>query len=784
MLQKKGEKGKMSKKLVKSLLIVLAIAMLLSAIAPALANIQDIEQPRLDEIFFKVISDPDAATSAFQQCEVDVNPDMIRWGNVQKMIAEGNTVLASPGFHYCYIGMNCRSYVPDDAGQPDAGRHLAPLNWTDFRAALAWAGLSAAEKAAAILQIYGGPINTPCNTPVPPAIGVWHDPTVVAPGCNFSRAEEELLASGFTIVAGKLVQPNGEIARDQIVVYAPVEAPTSCAFTQKWVDKWNSFFDTFLGVTNCNFVMNAIPFNTEVLYAYTYRNFDLYFLCYGLGRSPDYLYWFFDSANDYPDGDNAYGIHDPVLDGLLETLMWGIDYQEKIDACHTAQQILVLQDVPAVYLYSRTYYNAFKNYNFYTAQNKYLTNMVNQAGFGADNGWTWGLMHWNTAPEGGSVNMILGAALNTLHPGWYTTAYEADIEAKIQDGLIATTPNLGDLPWIACAWSVDPFVSVPLNVDGIKVRFQIRSDVKWHDGVPLTIQDVKFAMDYMKNFPRLQPVWTYYVWSQIVDPCTIDIYMNTTSQWILYNLAGIATEFPKHIYDKPGSDTAALWTISYKDWTGNDPPQAYPFMKALIGCGPYVFDYWDAANNIAHVVKFQDYWVNGPLKQNFIQPQKVDPDTDFTYYVEVVNTGSKDISTGELVPATIDYIEITLDGNVIDVIDGPIVIAPFDYVVLGPYVMPGLPKGYHYLDCHTFEEGDEIDTYICPVYVTIREDTDNNFIVNFLDAIILGAAFGSRPGPALPPPAGVWDERADIDGNQFVNFLDAIRLGAQFGWDP
>jgi ABC-type transport system substrate-binding protein len=780
-----GERKKMSRKLVKSSLMVLVIAMLVSAIAPAMANIQDIEQPRLDEIFFKVISDPDAATSAFQQCEVDVNPDMIRWANVQKMINEGNTVLAAPGFHYCYIGINCRTYVPDDAGQPNAGAPLAPLNWTDFRQALAWAGLSEAEKAAAILQIYGGPINAPCNTPVPPSMGVWHE-DVVAPGCNWTRAEEELLASGFTIADGLLIQPNGEPVRSQIIVECNSAAPTECAFTQKWVDKWNAFFGTFLGVANCVFVMLPVAFSTLVLHVFTYRNFDLYCMnCELSDRFPDYLYDFFHSSQDFPDGGNSYGLHDANLDVLLETLKWGTDYQEKVDACHAAQWVLVLEDVPAVYLCTRNYCSAFKNYNYYTAQNLYLTNMVNQAGFGADNRWTWSLMHWNTASTGGTVNMVLGDAPSTLHPGWYTTAYEADVLAKIEDGLIATTPNLGDLPWIACYWSVEPFTWIPLGItDGMKIRFQIRSDVKWQDGVPLTIQDLKFAVEYIKNFPRYEPVWKYLVWSQTVDPCTVDVFMNITSQWISYDLATLATMFPKHIYDRPDSINAALWTISYKDWTGNDPPAQYPFMKALIGCGPYVFDYWDALNNIAHVVKFQDYWVDGPLKQNFIVPQRVDPDTDFEYSVEVVNAGSKDLTTGELMPAVIDYIEITLDGNVIDVIPGLIVMDPFSHIVLGPYVMPGLPKGYHRLDCHTYEEGVDIDDYACPIWVTFRADTDMDFVVFYLDAIILGWAFGSQPGPALPPPAGIWDERADIDYNHFVNFLDAILLGAHFLWDP
>jgi ABC-type transport system substrate-binding protein len=763
------------RKIVKSVLITIVAALLISSIAPAVANIQDVEQPRLDEIYMKVISDPDAATTAFQNCEVDVNPDMIRWSNVEKLVAEGNTIYSSPGFHYCYIGINCRDYVPDDAGQPDAGRALNPLNWTDFRAALSWAGLSEAEKAAAILQIYGGPINVPCNTPVPPALGVWHDPTVPAPGCNFTRAWEELEASGFTIVGDLLYDPNGVVVRDEIHVQSPSEAPTSVAFTQKWINKWNLFFGTYLGLSNCVFVHDIIPFNTEVENAFLYRNFDLYFLCYGLGRFADYLYDIFHSSSDYPWGDNSYGIHDAELDALLEIIKWGTNLEDKYDACHAAQNMLVLELCPAVYLYSRTYYNAFKNYAYYGEDMK-LVNMVNSYGYGADNSWTWALMHWNTSIEGGSANYVLGAELDNIHPGWADSAYEWDVLNKIEDGLIAVNPDLFDIPWIACDWDVTPFVWEPLNVDGIKVRFQIRDGVTWHDGYPVTVEDIKFAMDNLHLYPQYASTYEYLVWTQIVDPCTVDVYLNTTSQFIVYDIAGLGLLFPKHIYSLPGADTAAVWEIDYEDWTGEAPPVEYPFMKALVGCGPYVFDYYDPSTSIVHVVKYQDYWVDGPLKQNFIQPQRVDPDTEFGYSVEVVNTGSKDIVTGELVPAVIDYIEITLDGDVIDIIPGPIVIASFDYIVLSGYTYPGLPAGFHYLDCHTYEEGELIDEYECPIWVTIKEDTNLDFKVDLADVLNAALAFGSFPGHAR------WDERADINGDYKVDLADYLAIAILFGW--
>lgn len=54
-------------------------------------------------------------------------------------------------------------------------------------------------------------------------------------------------------------------------------------------------------------------------------------------------------------------------------------------------------------------------------------------------------------------------------------------------------------------------------------------------------------------------------------------------------------------------------------------------------------------------------------------------------------------------------------------------------------------------------------------------DINGDGVVNFLDAILLGAAFGSQPGDPN------WDIRCDLTSDGIVNFLDAIILGANFG---
>jgi ABC-type transport system substrate-binding protein len=760
-----------------SLSLILFSLLFNSSGGPILTGIERYGWPRLDEVYMKVITNPDAAASAFQACEVGFLPDMIRWANVAKLMQENQTVIRSPDFQFRYIAFNCRDYVPNDAGQPDAGRELAPLNWTSFRQALAWAGLSHAQKEAAMISLHGGPSTTAVDSPVPPALGIWHREPAQYPGGNYTKAWEILQADGFYVENATLMQPNGVPARNQIEVLSPWMGGTFSA--QYWVNQWNDFFSNFLHVSNVNIWNNPVGYGTELMpRAFTYRNFDMYWLYWNLPRFPDYLYDFFHSSQDYPEGENSPGLRDPELDRLLETLKYGMNYEEKLQASYDAQDKLVFEDCPYVYIDSRTYFHAFKNYTQYTAEPKWLEGMFNQKGTGADNPWTWGLMHWNTAPSGGTVNYVLTGNLASLHPGLATATYEWDVLNRVEDGLLAADLEMADVPWIASSWSIEPFIYEPLGFSGLRIRFQIRDGIKWHDLEPVTVEDIEFALNYSRNFPRFQSVWQHLSWSQIVDPCTIDIYMNTSSYWVLYDLANIATMFPKHIYDRPDSVNAQLWNITYQQWTGQPPPSQYPFLKALIGCGPFVFDYWNAALGTVHLVKFSEYWVDGPLKQSIIAPGRVEPNTSFEYAVEVTNTGSEEEDVGGFVPATIDYVEVYEDDSLIDTISGPITVEPFEHLQLGSHVHAGLPKGLHAFRVKLYAYGSLCDEYNHTISSTIREDVNADCYVGVDDIFVAARAFGAEAGGAR------WNGRCDMNNDYYVGINDIFQIATKFGWDP
>jgi hypothetical protein len=198
-------------------------------------------------------------------------------------------------------------------------------------------------------------------------------------------------------------------------------------------------------------------------------------------------------------------------------------------------------------------------------------------------------------------------------------------------------------------------------------------------------------------------------------------------------------------------------------------------MKALIGSGPYVFDYYDPTTDIAHVVRFPLYFIDVPIKQNFIAPQRVDPGEEFEYYFELINAGSK---VGfDLAPALIEWVDLTVDGIIVETYPGPIVLDPFTASgLIGPFTHTFIAKGFHYLDCHTYEEGTIIDNYSFPIYVTIAEDVNYDYVVDIFDIVILGLAFGSAPGDAN------WDSRGDLVKDFVIDIFDIVRIALRFGW--
>jgi peptide/nickel transport system substrate-binding protein len=71
----------------------------------------------------------------------------------------------------------------------------------------------------------------------------------------------------------------------------------------------------------------------------------------------------------------------------------------------------------------------------------------------------------------------------------------------IYDTLISYDDNSEKIPWLAESWTV--------STDGTEVTFTIREGVTWHDGEPLTPDDIVFTFNHHKNAPADAVSWSF-----------------------------------------------------------------------------------------------------------------------------------------------------------------------------------------------------------------------------------------------------------------------------------
>lgn len=175
-----------------------------------------------------------------------------------------------------------------------------------------------------------------------------------------------------------------------------------------------------------------------------------------------------------------------------------------------------------------------------------------------------------TVPTAGGsfVEGVVGAP-NALNP-LFSDAYPVDRELVdlVFDGLTTFDASGKLVPVLAEQWTV--------GEDGRSVRFLLREGLTWHDGEPVTANDVAFTYGLMQDatFPgsaALQTLWQT-VTINVIDARTVDFilaapyapFLEATTRGIL----------PAHILE--GETAVSLLT--------------HPFNQSPIGTGPFMVE--------------------------------------------------------------------------------------------------------------------------------------------------------------------------------------------------
>ncbi|MEM2151456.1 MAG: ABC transporter substrate-binding protein [Candidatus Bathyarchaeia archaeon] len=296
-----------------------------------------------------------------------------------------------------------------------------------------------------------------------------------------------------------------------------------------------------------------------------------------------WYFWAFHSSSYQPPGVssiNHFGIQDPELDALVERLKVTMNIEEAKSLVWKIQKLIedkcYVMPLPHVYAW-RSGVRVDQFENWIGLKKAPEISLLDPSGHEQPDP----LILLNAKP----VGRMFGGTLvvnrpfypSSFNPLNWMEAPELSIFRLIYLPLAFRhfTPDGEDkvIPALAYDWKVEMWEISPGKF-GLKYTFYLYNNVTWHDGVPVTSEDVKFTYDLIAKTKTTSapfaPVVPIYVKSETPDKHTVIIYTNDVGIFQFYDIISPLI-LPKHIWEGLPDPFAFE----------NDPP---------IGNGPFIWE--------------------------------------------------------------------------------------------------------------------------------------------------------------------------------------------------
>jgi peptide/nickel transport system substrate-binding protein len=185
-----------------------------------------------------------------------------------------------------------------------------------------------------------------------------------------------------------------------------------------------------------------------------------------------------------------------------------------------------------------------------------------------------------------SVTVGVGADVTSADPHYHLYSPNQNIADHVFNRLIERADNLRMVPALALSWRA---------VDDLTWEFKLRPNVSFHDGSPLTAEDVVFSIERVptvKDSPGPFVSYTKEIASmQVVDPLTLRV----------------KTHKPHPLLP---NDLSVISIVSKKAATGATTAD-FNSGKAAIGTGPYKFVRFTRGDRI-ELQRNDAYWGRKP----------------------------------------------------------------------------------------------------------------------------------------------------------------------------
>jgi peptide/nickel transport system substrate-binding protein len=284
----------------------------------------------------------------------------------------------------------------------------------------------------------------------------------------------------------------------------------------------------------------------------------------------EFVYNLFHSSTA-EEGYNFVGYINPEYDKLAEAQRAEMDREARQEILYQAQQIIA-EDQPYVFL-------VYPHESF--AYNSTIwdpASIVDFTGIGIKNFWTF----VRAAPLGEMKDMVLNtqAVVQAINPLYISGATDSWITELIWDRLMRVGPD--GLPQPYAAESVE-------WTDEVTAVVTLRDGMTWHDGEPLTVDDVVFS--FQAPAGEMSPMYKPFVEPLESVTATGDnqVEFKLKSPFAAFETAGLAkiNLIPKHVWEPIFAELEEQG-INAQEYQEETP----------VGSGPFKFVNWARAQEV------------------------------------------------------------------------------------------------------------------------------------------------------------------------------------------
>ena len=191
-----------------------------------------------------------------------------------------------------------------------------------------------------------------------------------------------------------------------------------------------------------------------------------------------------------------------------------------------------------------------------------------------------------TPKRGGILTSLLTPEPAILIPGVNNQGPTLICTSKIFQGLLDFSETLEPRPLLAKSWDLSP--------DKLTYTFHLQENVLWHDGQPMSADDVIFSIIkfHFEVAPRARSVFAKIKSATAPDPHTVVFTLDTPFEpFLLMFDVTTAAIMPKHLYE-------------------NTDFRTNPANQKPIGTGAFQFVEWKRGSLI-RLKRFEQYWKPG-----------------------------------------------------------------------------------------------------------------------------------------------------------------------------